>query len=104
MVIVVDWSTETNLAAAHNRALPPNSTLRFCPEFASRTHKYMQNGTIYQDTWMECGYASLVGLGEQEAMACYVKETEHSLPSQFEPPPQCRSIGPLICMRIRARN
>ena len=36
------------------------------------------------------------------AWAC--RETSHSLPSQFEPPPECRSSGPLMCMRIHVSN
>ena len=99
-----DWSKEINLAAAHNQALPDDSKLRFCPEFGSRSHKYMANGTIYQDQWLESGYASLVRVGPSTAMTCYVRETEHSLPSQIEPPPQCQSDGPLMCMRIQLKT
>ena len=64
----------------------------------------MANGTIYQDQWLESGYASLVRVGPSTAMTCYVRETEHSLPSQLEPPPQCQSDGPLMCMRIQVKT
>ena len=96
----VSWSAMTNLAKAHNDALPQDSPLRFCPEFAASNHSYTSNGHIAQDTWMSTGYSSLVRLSGTEAMACYVREAEHSLPSQWQPPLHCRQSGPLYCMRI----
>ena len=95
------WSEEINLAAAHNAALPSRSALRFCPEFAAPGHRFLANGSFAQDTWMQTGYSSLVRVNEHEAMACYVRETSHSLPSQYEPPANCRASGPLLCMRIK---
>ena len=64
----VSWSAMTNLAKAHNDALPQDSPLRFCPEFAASNHSYTSNGHIAQDTWMSTGYSSLVRLSGTEAI------------------------------------
>lgn len=52
------------------------------------------------ETWMQTGYSSLVRVGAQRGMACCVREVEHSLPSQLEPPEGCRETGPVFCMQI----
>ena len=94
------WSAEVSIPRAHNDALPKGSALRFCPEFAASSHIRNQDGSIVNETWMQTGYSSLVRVGAQRAMACYVREIEHSLPSQLEPPKGCQEVGPLFCMQI----
>lgn len=96
------WSDATNLAHAHNDALPDGrrATDSFCPEFCAWSHMYNSSGAIIEDTWLETGYSSLMRLGPDMAMTCYIREVEHSLPSQWQPPPDCRRNGPLFCMRI----
>jgi hypothetical protein len=93
----VEWSVQVNLATAHNNALPEGSPLRFCSQYAAGNNIVVAGGS---EGWMESGYTSLLRVSATDALVCYVRETEHSLPGQYQPPPACREDGPVFCMRM----